>query len=197
MNLVSHPIHSRSLTKWCEPLPISMHQHFKNIYFSITTLAYLSSIHHLKSVVILQVCEKNPCQIVLFQGNHLRFQPCQVIMWYKLLIRLRPGEGYTLPETNSSHPKIGSWYKWISFWDPGLFSGANLLLISGRVRLCSSWIGSERFGSKTFSNSVDFLHRSSQVVLEINNDQLLGKHLCDPKTGNAETIEVNYDITLK
>ena len=57
--------------------------------------------------------------------------------------------------------------------------------------------GSERFGSKTFSNSVDFLQRSSQVVLEINNDQLLGKHLFDPKTGNAETIEVNYDITLK
>ena len=83
------------------------------------------------------------------------------------------------------------------FGDPGLFSGANLLLISRRVRLCSYWIGSERFGSKTFSNSVDFLHRSSQVVLEINNDQLLGKHLCDPKTGNAETIEVNYDITLK
>ena len=41
-------------------------------------------------------------------------------------------EKTTLPETNSSHLKIGGW-KMNFPLGPGLYSGANLLLVSARV----------------------------------------------------------------
>ena len=47
---------------------------------------------------------------------------------------------FTLPETNSSHLKMDGWTT-IFFLGRffGLFSGANLLLVSGRVTLLSTW----------------------------------------------------------
>ena len=38
----------------------------------------------------------------------------------------------TLPKPNSSHLKMDGWNTFISFWE-GLFSGANWLLVLGRV----------------------------------------------------------------
>ena len=46
----------------------------------------------------------------------------------------------TLPETNSSPLKIDAWNTILSYWDD-LFSGANLLLVSGRVKItCRSFL---------------------------------------------------------
>ena len=43
--------------------------------------------------------------------------------------------GFTLPETSSLHLKMDDWKtSLVSFWEKlGLFSGANLMLVSGRV----------------------------------------------------------------
>ena len=53
---------------------------------------------------------------------------------------------YTLPETNSSPLKMDGWNTILSYWDFALFSGANLLLVLGRVSRIASdpahgWLG--------------------------------------------------------
>ena len=43
----------------------------------------------------------------------------------KLILKKQFGGWHTLPETNSSHPKMDGWKTIVSFWTPAYFSGGN------------------------------------------------------------------------